>query len=214
MPPHRRPRCAERELERHFRQRAHGRPVDRCAWIAIDFIERRHPLRVERLGIATVQRAIAIPVAEEIEKARHRQDGVHFKQMHARHCDTFTMRGPDRPLMHTGSSGPRVLPGYGRNVSPSTTPSRRGSVPPCNAGDWPTVTRITVLTPLACADVDTLCPSASSPVISGSFAPLFVVLTFGCSPPIVVVGLLLAPKSTVSRRLLRVGPSRARRRAS
>ena len=68
MPPHRRPRCAERELERHFRQRAHGRPVDRCAWIAIDFIERRHPLRVERLGIATVQRAIAIPVAEEIEK--------------------------------------------------------------------------------------------------------------------------------------------------
>ncbi|WP_166893362.1 MULTISPECIES: hypothetical protein [unclassified Burkholderia] len=62
------PRCAERELERFFPQRAHGRPVDRCAWIAIDFVERRHPLRIKRLGIATVQRAVAIQVAEELEK--------------------------------------------------------------------------------------------------------------------------------------------------
>lgn len=55
--------------------------------------------------------------------------------------------------------------------------------------------RSTVFTPLACAEVETVWPSALSPAISGSFAPPLLVSTFGCSPPIVVVGLLLAPKS-------------------
>ena len=60
-------RCAEGELECLFPQCVYCRPVDRRTRIVVDRIECRHPLRIERLGIATVQRAVAIDTAEEIE---------------------------------------------------------------------------------------------------------------------------------------------------
>ena len=53
-------RCAEGELECLFPQCVYCRLVDRRTRIAVDC--------VERLGIATVQRAVAIDIAEEIEK--------------------------------------------------------------------------------------------------------------------------------------------------
>jgi len=53
--------------------------------IAVDFVECRHPARVERLRVAAGEHAIAIDIAEEIEEPRSGQDVVHFKQMHVRH---------------------------------------------------------------------------------------------------------------------------------
>ena len=51
-----------------------------------------------------------------------------------------------------------------------------------------------VLVPLDCAATLTVWPSARSPVTRLSPAPLLAATTFGCSPPMPVVTLLLAPK--------------------
>jgi hypothetical protein len=69
-------------------------------------------------------------------------------------------------------------------------------VPPIHTAAPPDWLRRTVLTPLACAPIDTVWPKARRPVTSGSLPPLLVASMFGCSPPTVVLGLLLAPKST------------------
>src|SRR5204862_168198 len=52
--------------------------------------------------------------------------------------------------------------------------------------------------PLDCAATDTVWPRPRSPTTSGSPAPLLVAITFGCSPPTLVVGLFAAPKSTIA----------------
>ena len=58
-----------------------------------------------------------------------------------------------RPPGRCGRAAPAA---QGVNVSPSTTPSRRGSAPPVKAGAPLTWLRITVEMPLDCAPTDTV----------------------------------------------------------